>query len=132
MDGSAAWSMTEARNCAAPAGVRSTTRLALASAEVSSSDRYRMSLFSPGDDPPVTPRLGGSLLPPGDDPPVTPRPGGTVPPAPSGDPAVVPGSPGRSEPSGPTGLSDPPGPSGPSGSAYTSTPPGARSLTTPS
>ena len=33
--------MAEARNCAAPAGVRSTTRLALASAEVSSSLRYR-------------------------------------------------------------------------------------------
>src|SRR4029077_2010121 len=38
--GQAAWSMTEARNCAAPAGVRSTTRFALASADVRSSFRY--------------------------------------------------------------------------------------------
>ncbi len=37
IDGQAAWSMTEAKYCAAPAGVRSTTRFALASAEVSSS-----------------------------------------------------------------------------------------------
>jgi hypothetical protein len=38
--------MTEARNWAAPAGVRSTTRLALASAEVISSPRYRASRAS--------------------------------------------------------------------------------------
>src|SRR6266536_3527326 len=43
MDGQLAWSMTEARNCAAPAGVRTMTRLALASAETSSSAAARAS-----------------------------------------------------------------------------------------
>ena len=43
MDGQPAWSMAEARNCAAPAGVRSTTRLALASADTSSSAATRAS-----------------------------------------------------------------------------------------
>jgi hypothetical protein len=37
IEGQAEWSMTDARNCAAPAGVRSTTRFALASAATSSS-----------------------------------------------------------------------------------------------
>ena len=61
--GQAAWSMAEARNCAAPAGVRSTTRLALASAEVSSSLRY---LTRRDDTPPAgTPGWAGGLSWPG-------------------------------------------------------------------
>ncbi len=63
MAGQAAWSMAEARNCAAPAGVRSTTRLALASAEVSSSLRY---LTRRDDAPPRAlrrlPGRGGAVL----------------------------------------------------------------------
>src|SRR6202035_5460830 len=51
------------RNCAAPAGVRSTTRLALASADVSSSLRY---LTRRDDVPPTgTPGWAGGLSWPG-------------------------------------------------------------------
>src|ERR1700753_1591876 len=60
MDGQAAWSMAEARNWAAPAGVRSTTRFALASAEVSSSLRY----LTRRDDPPGAVSCLPSGLPP--------------------------------------------------------------------
>ncbi|HVT68471.1 MAG TPA: hypothetical protein VHF26_12020, partial [Trebonia sp.] len=67
--------MTEARNCAAPAGVRSTTRLALASAEVSSSLRY---LTSRGDAPAVR-----CAAPPGAPGPAADA-GGSAPAAPAG------------------------------------------------
>ena len=64
-DGQAAWSMTEAKYCAAPAGVRSTTRLALASAEVSSSLRYltRREFTAPAVAPPASTGSAGSEAP---------------------------------------------------------------------
>src|ERR1700745_2299911 len=113
MDGQPAWSMAEARNWAAPAGVRSTTRFALASAETSSSGPTRASA-------PEAPSSARPVNQPPGQPPRGPDDAGG--PSAGGSSAGGPGRPPGREP----------GPPGSPGSAYTSVPPAPRRLTAPS
>src|SRR5215467_7201522 len=135
MDGQPAWSMAEARNWAAPAGVRSTTRFALASADRSSSGPTRASTPDAPSSARALSQAPGQLpLGPaeaaGSDGAARPDeaagPGGTVRPDEMGET----GEPSPGGPGSPPGRE--PGPPGSPGSAYTSVPPAPRSRTAPS